>query len=208
MRGRIAAVTTYLSSRDSGAGGVVAPTASRTPSLDSEVSSYFTGPSGRSPFRRLSSPAPPLPFSTVRQSEISRSSPRSPLRRLRRSRSNRSIKYSLPGATQLSQVRSFSPSVQGDPCRFLPCTVWIPHPPSSPPCSRTRCPEPYSRPQFSSPPPRRLSPRRRLSSVVSCPARAGLQGMARPNAMGGRTVGTGSSCSSSNAPASIGHQWS
>ena len=25
-------------------------------------------------------------------------------------------------ATQLSQVRSFSPSVQGGPCRFLPCT--------------------------------------------------------------------------------------
>ena len=97
-------MTTYLSSRDSGAGGVAAPTASRTPSLDSEVSNNFTGPSGRSPFRRLSSPAPPLPFSTVRQSEISRSSPRSPLRRLRRSRSNRSIKYSLPGATQFKRI--------------------------------------------------------------------------------------------------------
>ena len=39
--------------------------------------------------------------------------PRSPLRRLsvrlRRSRSNTSTEYSLPGATQLSQVRSFSP---------------------------------------------------------------------------------------------------
>ena len=48
-------MTTFLSSRDTGAGGVVAPTASRTPSLDSvQVSSYFTGPSQRSPLRRLS----------------------------------------------------------------------------------------------------------------------------------------------------------
>ena len=37
--------------------------------------------------------------------------------------SNTSTEYSLPGATQLSQVRSISPSGQGVPCRFLPCTV-------------------------------------------------------------------------------------
>ena len=43
--------------------------------------------------------------------------------RLRRSRSNTSTEYSLPGATQLSQVRSISPSGQGVPCRCLPCTV-------------------------------------------------------------------------------------
>ena len=48
--------------------------------------------------------------------------PRSPLHRLsirlRRSRSTTSTEYSLPGATQLSQVRSVSPSEQGDPsCR-------------------------------------------------------------------------------------------
>ena len=56
--------------------------------------------------------------------------PRSPHRlsiRLRRSRSTTSTEYSLPGATQLSQVgsqvRSVSPSEQGDPCRFLPCTA-------------------------------------------------------------------------------------
>ena len=65
---------------------------------------------------------------TVSQSVISRSpAPRSSLRRLsvrlRRSRSNTSTEYSLPGATQLSQVRSFSPSVQGGPYRFLPCTA-------------------------------------------------------------------------------------
>ena len=35
----------------------------------------------------------------------------------------RVTEYSLPGATQLAQVRSFSPSEQGVPCRFLPCTV-------------------------------------------------------------------------------------
>ena len=52
--------------------------------------------------------------------------PRSPHRlavRLRRSRSNTSTEFSLPGATQLSQVRSVSPSGQGVPCRFLPCTA-------------------------------------------------------------------------------------
>ena len=53
--------------------------------------------------------------------------PRSPLHRLavglRHSRSNTSTEYSLPGATQLSQVRSISPSGQGVPCRFLPCTA-------------------------------------------------------------------------------------
>ena len=58
--------------------------------------------------------------------------PRSPLHRLavrlRHSRSNTSTEirvgtYSLPGATQLSQVRSISPSGPGVPCRFLPCTV-------------------------------------------------------------------------------------
>jgi len=88
-----------------------------------------------------------------------------------------------------------------------------PHKSITPPLSPTplfsrSLPEPFSRPQFSSPPPRRLSPRRRRSSVVSCPARAGLQGTARPDATGGRTAGTGSSCSSSNTPASSGHQWS
>ena len=36
--------------------------------------------------------------------------------RLRHSRSNTSTEYSLPGATQLSQVRSISPSGQGVPC--------------------------------------------------------------------------------------------
>ena len=36
---------------------------------------------------------------------------------LRRSRSNTSTEYSLPGATQLSQVRSVSPSLRG--CRVL-----------------------------------------------------------------------------------------
>ena len=87
-----------------------------------------------------------------------------------------------------------------------------PHKSITPPLSPTplfsrSLPEPFSRPQFSSPPPRRLSPRRRRSSVVSCPARAGLQGTARPDATGGRTAGTGSSCSSSNTPASSGHQW-
>ena len=53
--------------------------------------------------------------------------PRSPLHRLavrlRHSRSNTSTENSLPGATQLSQVRSISPSGQGVPCRFLPCTA-------------------------------------------------------------------------------------
>ena len=52
--------------------------------------------------------------------------PRSPHRlavRLRHSRSNTSTEYSLPGVTQLSQVRSVSPSGQGVPCRFLPCTA-------------------------------------------------------------------------------------
>ena len=39
--------------------------------------------------------------------------------RLRHSRSNTSTEYSLPGATQLSQVRSISPSGQGVPCRFV-----------------------------------------------------------------------------------------
>ena len=51
---------------------------------------------------------------TVSQSVISRSHPRSPLHRLsirlRRSRTTTSTEYSLPGATQLSQVRSVSPS--------------------------------------------------------------------------------------------------
>ena len=46
--------------------------------------------------------------------------PRSPLHRLsvrfRRSRSNTSTEYSLPGATQLSQVRSISPSAQRAGC--------------------------------------------------------------------------------------------
>ena len=51
--------------------------------------------------------------------------PRSPLHRLavrlRHSRSNTRTEYSLPGATQLSQVqvRSISPSGQGAPCRFF-----------------------------------------------------------------------------------------
>ena len=58
---------------------------------------------------------------------FSRSRPaRSPHRlavRLRHSRSNTSTEYSLPGATQLSQVRSISPSGQCVPCRFLPCTA-------------------------------------------------------------------------------------
>ena len=53
--------------------------------------------------------------------------PRSPLHRLAvrlcHSRSNTSTEYSLPGATQLSQVRSISPSGQGVPCRFLPCAA-------------------------------------------------------------------------------------
>ena len=51
----------------------------------SSVSQLFHGPAPRSPFHRLSI-------------------------RLRRSRSNTSTEYSLPGATQLSQVRSISPS--------------------------------------------------------------------------------------------------
>ena len=49
------------------------------------VSQLFHGPAPRSPLHRLSI-------------------------RLRRSRSNTSTEYSLPGATQLSQVRSISPS--------------------------------------------------------------------------------------------------
>ena len=43
--------------------------------------------------------------------------------RFRHPRSNTSTEYSLPGAAQLSQVRSISPSGQGVPCRFLPCTA-------------------------------------------------------------------------------------
>ena len=69
---------------------------------------------------------------SVKQSVIS--PPRSPRHRLsirlRRSRSTTSTEYSLPGATQLSQVRSVSPPVSQrtggslDPsCRFLPCTA-------------------------------------------------------------------------------------
>ena len=61
-------------------------------------------------------------FQTVSQSVISRSRPAlTPHRlavRLRHSRSNTSTEYSLPGATQLSQVRSISPSGQGVPCRI------------------------------------------------------------------------------------------
>ena len=56
--------------------------------------------------------------------------PRSPLHRLavrlRHSRSNTSTEYSLPGATQLSQVRSISPSGQGVPCRFLRAVLLAP----------------------------------------------------------------------------------
>ena len=69
------------------------------------VSQLFHGPTPRSPLHRLSI-------------------------RLRRSRSTTSTEYSLPGATQLSQVRSVSPSEQGGPCRFLPCTATIQQAPS------------------------------------------------------------------------------
>ena len=59
------------------------------------------------------------PLSSVLQSvsQFHGPTPRSPHRlsiRLRRSRSTTSTEYSLPGATQLSQVRSVSPSEQGD----------------------------------------------------------------------------------------------
>ena len=67
-------------------------------SVSQSVSQLFHGPAPRSPLHRLAV-------------------------RLRHSRSNTSTEYSLPGATQLSQVRSISPSGQGVPCRFLPCTV-------------------------------------------------------------------------------------
>jgi hypothetical protein len=58
--------------------------------------------------------------SVYHQSVISRSRPAltPPLSvRFRHSRSNTSTEYSLPGGTQLSQVRSISPSGQGVPCR-------------------------------------------------------------------------------------------
>ena len=64
---------------------------------------------------------------SVSQSSISRTRPALTLHRLavrlRHSRSNTSTEYSLPGATQLSQVRSISPSGQGGcSLSLLPCT--------------------------------------------------------------------------------------
>ena len=59
----------------------------RSPWLGQSVSQLFHGPAPRSPLHRLAV-------------------------RLRHSRSNTSTEYSLPGATQLSQVRSISPSGQ------------------------------------------------------------------------------------------------
>ena len=66
---------------------------SQVPQVSQSVSQLFHGPAPRSPLHRLAV-------------------------RLRHSRSNTSTEYSLPGATQLSQVRSISPSGQGDPSRF------------------------------------------------------------------------------------------
>ena len=68
--------------------------------ISESVSQLFHGPAPRSPLYRLAI-------------------------RLRHSRSNTSTEYSLPGATQLSQVRSISPSGQGVPCRFLPCAATV-----------------------------------------------------------------------------------
>ena len=77
--------------------------------LSQTISQLFHGPAPRSPLRRLSlRTAPPLPVE------------------------HKCTEYSLPGASlNLSNIASevflssFSPSVQGDPCRFLPrcCTA-------------------------------------------------------------------------------------
>ena len=65
-------------------------------SVSKSLSQLFHGPTPRSPLHRLSI-------------------------RLRRSRSTTSTEYSLPGATQLSQVRSVSPSEQGSGGSMSPC---------------------------------------------------------------------------------------
>ena len=67
--------------------GVVPRRPAARPYVSQSVSQLFHGPAPRSPLHRLAV-------------------------RLRHSRSNTSTEYSLPGATQLSQVRSISPSGQ------------------------------------------------------------------------------------------------
>ena len=75
-------------------------------SRDSQsVSQLFHGPAPRSPLRKLS-------LGKGWGCKCTRSHHRLAVR-LRHSRSNTSTEYSLPGATQLSQVRSISPSGAG-----------------------------------------------------------------------------------------------
>ena len=73
---------------------VSANTGTRHGAISQPVSS-FTVPPRAHPSAGSLRPAPPLPVE------------------------HKYPEYSLPGATQLSQVRSVSPRVQGDPCRFF-----------------------------------------------------------------------------------------